>query len=77
MGQRITQAARERHVRYRESGDSKELYAVLMALSAPASRDGEESEEDEEDGWDETGGASSAIQEGLEGCWGGRPAAAV
>ncbi|CAM9553514.1 unnamed protein product, partial [Ascophyllum nodosum] len=39
MGQRITQAARERHVRYRESGDSKELYAVLMALSAPASRD--------------------------------------
>ncbi|CAM9970042.1 unnamed protein product, partial [Scytosiphon promiscuus] len=38
VGRRITKMARERHALYKESGDSKELYMVLMALSTPAQK---------------------------------------
>lgn len=50
MGRRITKWARECHTRYLESGDSKELYAVLMALSSSTSspRDGEEGVSDDD-----------------------------
>lgn len=50
MGRRITERARECHTRYLESGDSKELYAVLMALSAPTSspKDREEGASDDD-----------------------------
>ena len=61
VGRRTTKMVRERHARYLETGSSKELYAVLMALVTPPRRseggegdeEGDEEEEEEEEDDDE------------------------
>lgn len=50
VGRYISNEARERHARYLETGDSKELYTVLMALSTPSQPPDEEEEDGENDG---------------------------
>lgn len=48
MGRRITKQARESHAQYLETGDSRVLYTVLMALSTPSGPHEEEEDEDDE-----------------------------
>ena len=50
VGRRTTKNVRRRHARYLETGSSKELYAVLVALAAPPRRSGEEEDGEEDDG---------------------------
>lgn len=61
VGRRITKAARKRYREYLESGNSKELYTVLMALSTPSQKragegggeGGADSDDDDDDGEEE------------------------
>lgn len=63
MGRRITEQARQIHARYLETGDSKTLYSVLMALSissqqSPGKELGESDDNEDYDGEDESLGVS-------------------
>lgn len=53
IGRPITQAARERHSLYLSTGNSKELYTVLMVLSTPSRPDDDLDEETDDDADDD------------------------
>ncbi|CBJ25612.1 hypothetical protein Esi_0003_0321 [Ectocarpus siliculosus] len=56
VGRRITRTTREKHAQYLATGNSKELYTVLMALSMPPPRNKKKA-------WDEESGEEESEEE--------------